>query len=71
MLKWYGKFDEQERIEAEKDVDKHGKELYKLMNKVGYAETIEIFRNKIDARLVRNKREIKLNIKTKFDKNIW
>lgn len=40
------------------------------MNKVGYAETIEIFRNKIDARLVRNKREIKLNIKTKFDKNI-
>ena len=63
-------FVEQERIEAEKNVDKHGKELYKLMNKVGYAKTMEIFRNKIDARLVRNKREMKLNIKAKFEKNI-
>ena len=51
-------------------MDKHGKELYKLMKKVGYAKTMEIFRNKIDARLVRNKREIKLNIKAKFEKNI-
>ena len=44
------------RIEAEKNVDRDGKALYKLMNKTIYGKTIENLKNRTDIKLVSNKK---------------
>ena len=65
-LKPYAKLNTQKRTEAEKNGDKEAKALYKLMNNVVYGKTMENLRNKIDVKLVCNKKRlIKMNIKTK------
>ena len=51
-LKSYNEFNTQETIEAEKNGDKNGKSLYKLMDNVVYGKAMENVRNRIDARLV-------------------
>ena len=56
MLKQYVEFNIQKRIEAEKNDDKDGKALYKLMNNAVYGKTMENLRNKIDVKLVSNKK---------------
>ena len=47
----------QKRIEAEKNGDKDGKALYKLMNIAVYGKTRENLRNRIDVRLVSNQKD--------------
>ena len=42
------------RIEAEKNKDKDGKALYKLMNNAVYRKTTEKLRNRIDVKLLTN-----------------
>ena len=44
-------------IEAEKNGDKNRKALYKLMNNAIYRKTIENLRNRIDVKLVSNKKD--------------
>ena len=44
-------------MEAEKNNDKDGKELYKLMNNAIYIKTIENMRNRINLKLVNNKKD--------------
>ena len=44
-------------MEAEKNNDKDGKELYKLMNNAIYIKTIENMRNRINLKLVSNKKD--------------
>ena len=56
-LKQYDKFNTKKRIEAEKIGDKDGKTLYKLMNNVVYEKTMESLRNRIDIKLVSNKKD--------------
>ena len=46
------------RIEAEKNGDKDGKTLYKLMNNAVYGKTIENLKIRIDVRLVSNKKDL-------------
>ena len=41
----------------EEDGDKDGKTLHKLMNNAVYGEIIENFRNRIDVKLVSNKKD--------------
>ena len=44
------------KIEIEKNVDKDGKALYKLMNNAVYGKTMKKLRNRIDVRLISNKK---------------
>ena len=55
-LKQYIKFNAQKRIEAEKNNDKDGNALYKLMNNAMYGKTMENLRNIIDVKLVNNEK---------------
>ena len=55
-LKQYVEFNTQKRREAEKNGDKDGKVLHKLMNAV-HGKTIENLRNRIDVKLVNNKKD--------------
>ena len=56
-LKPYIEFNTQRRIEAEKNNDRDGKALYKLMNNAIYGKAIENLRNTIDVKLVNNKKD--------------
>ena len=56
-LKKYVDFNTPKRIEPEKNGDKDGKALYKLMNNSVYGKTIENLRHRIDVRLVSNKKD--------------
>ena len=53
-MKPYIEFNSQKRIEGEKDNDKHGKALYKLMNNAIYRKAMENLRNRINVKLVNN-----------------
>ena len=55
-LKPYIEFNTQNRIETEKNKSKDGKALYKLTNKVIYGKTMENLRNRIDVKLINNKK---------------
>ena len=55
-LKPYVEFNTQKRIEAEKNGDKDGKTLYKLMSNAVYSKTMENVRNRIDAKLASDKK---------------
>ena len=55
-LKPYIKFSTQKRIEAEKNEDKDGKVLCKLMNNALHGKTMESLRNTIEVRLGNNKK---------------
>ena len=54
-LKLYVEFNKQKIIETEKNCDKDGKALYKLMNNAVYCKTLENLRNEVDVKLVSNK----------------
>ena len=56
-LKQYVDFSTEKRIEAEKNGDKDGKALYKLMKNSVYGKTMENLRNRIDVRLMSNKKD--------------
>ena len=56
-LKPYVEFNTQKRIEAEKNGDKDGTELYKLINNAVYGKTVGNLRNRIDVELVNNKKD--------------
>ena len=56
-LKQHVEFNTQKRLEAEKNGDKDGKALYKLMNNAVYGKTMENLRNRIDVKLVSNKKD--------------
>ena len=47
----------QKRIEADKNGDKDGKVLYKLMNNEVYGKARENLRNRIDVNLASNKKD--------------
>ena len=57
LLKALAKFNTQKRTRAEKNGDKDGKALYKLMKNVVYVEIMENLRNRIDVKLVSNKKD--------------
>ena len=57
-LKPYIEFNTKKRIEAEKNGDKDGKTLYKLMNNAVYGKTVENVRNRIDVKLINNEKNI-------------
>ena len=57
LLKALAKFNTQKKTRAEKNGDKDGKALYKLMNNVVYVEIMENLRNRIDVKLVSNKKD--------------
>ena len=55
------------KLEAEKNEDKYGKALHKLMNNAIYGKTMENVRNRINVRLASNeKRLFEKYIKTKL-----
>ena len=56
MVKPYVEFNTQKRIEAEKNGDKDGKTLYKLMSNAVYSKTMENVRNRIDVKLASDKK---------------
>ena len=55
-MKPYVQFNTQKRKEAEKNDDKDGKALYKLMNNAVYGKTMENFK-KIDVKLVSDEKD--------------
>ena len=57
-LKQYVEFNTHKRIEAEKNGDKDGKALYKLKNNAVYGKAMENQRNKIDVKLLNNKKRL-------------
>ena len=54
MLKPYIQFNTQKRIGAEKNNDKDGKALQKLVKNVVYRKTMESFRNRINVNVQQN-----------------
>ena len=56
-LKPYIEFNTKKRIEAEKNNDKDGKTLYKLMHKAIYGKAMNKLRNVIDVKLLNNEKE--------------
>ena len=56
-LKPYIESNTKKRIEAEKNGDKDGKALYKLMNNAIRRKTMENVRNRIDVKLVNNEKD--------------
>ena len=56
-LKEYVKFNIQKRIETEKNGCKNGKALYKLINNAVYGKTMKNLRNRINVKLVSNKKD--------------
>ena len=48
---------QKKRIEAEKNGDKDGKALFKLMNNAVYSKTMENLKNRIDVKLVSSKKD--------------
>ena len=66
-LKPYIEFNIQKRIVAEKNSDKDGKALYKLMNDAICGKTMEDLRNRINVKLVNNKKVYsKITSKTSY-----
>ena len=66
-LKPYIEFNTQKRIAAEKNEDKDGKTLHKLMNNAGYNKTIQNLRNRINVKLVSNEKRLFIKyVKTKL-----
>ena len=57
MLKQSIEFNTQKRIEAEKNNDRDGKALHKLMNNAIYGKTMENLRKRTDVKLVNNKKD--------------
>ena len=57
MVKTNVEFNIEKRIKAEKNGDKDGKTFCKLMSNAVYEKAIENFRNRIDVKLVSNKRD--------------
>ena len=53
----YIEFNTKKRIEAEKNNDKDEKALYKLMNNGIYRKTMRNLRNRINVKLVNNKKD--------------
>ena len=47
----------QKRTEAEKNGDKDGKVLFKLMNNTVYGKTMKNIRNRIDIKLASNEKD--------------
>ena len=56
-LKQHVKFNTQKRTDAEKNGDKDGKWLYKLINNTVNQKTMENLRNRIDVKLANNKKD--------------
>ena len=56
-LKPYVKFNKQKRIEPGNNGDKDATTLYKLQNNAVYGKTMENLRNRIDVKLVSNKKD--------------
>ena len=56
-LKKYVELTHKKRIEAEKNGNKDGKGFYKLMSNAVYGKTMEDVRNRIDAKIVSNKKD--------------
>ena len=56
-LKQYVESNTRKRIETEENGGKNGKALYKLIKNVAYGKTMENVRNRIDIKLVSNKKD--------------
>ena len=56
-VKPYVEFNTQKRIEVEKNGDKDRKDSYKLMSNALYGKITKKIRNRIDVRLVSNKKD--------------
>ena len=66
-LKPYTEFNTKKGIKVEKNNDKVGKILYKLMSNAIYGNTMENLRNRIDVKLVNNKKRLfKMYMKIKL-----
>ena len=73
-LKLYVKFNTKKNNRSSKNGNKDRKTLYKLMNHAGYGKTMENLWNRIDAKLISNKKEhLKWTSKQSYmsQKNIW